>query len=109
MEEDETLLDKLFEIRCEEFNATFAEEHKKQMELNQTLEKKEDLYETIKKAFDFSEEKLLKILEAINEYEGAFISEVDFMSKKYYKLGFSDAQDLKKECKEIGEQNGKVI
>lgn len=109
MEDDETLLDKLFEIRCEEFNATSAEEHKKQMELNQTLEKKEDLYETIKKAFDFSEEKLLKILDAINEYEGAFISEVDFMSKKYYKLGFSDAQDLKKECKEIGEQNGKVI
>ena len=40
MEDDETLLDKLFEIRCEEFNATFAEEHKKQMELNQTLEKR---------------------------------------------------------------------
>ena len=109
MEDNETLLDKLFEIRSEEFNATFAEEHKKQMELNQTLEKKEDLYETIKKAFDFSEEKLLKILEAINEYEGAFISEVDFMSKKYYKLGYADAQNLKKECKEIGEKNGKVI
>ena len=36
MEDNETLLDKLFEIRSEEFNATFAEEHKKQMELNQT-------------------------------------------------------------------------
>ena len=29
MEDNETLLDKLFEIRSEEFNATITEEHKK--------------------------------------------------------------------------------
>lgn len=109
MEDDETILDKLFEIRHEEMRMTFAEEHRKQLEENETNVRKEELKQTIQKLFDLDKDKMFKVIVAIEEYEGTFVDELDFWCKKYYKLGIADAKKVKKECDEIGEKDGKVI
>lgn len=104
MDDNETILDYLYEIRSEEFDAIFAEEHRKQLEENDTIVKKEELTEMVNKLFKLDEQKMLKLMVVIDEYESAFTSELDFWCKKYYKLGFADAQKLKEECKMLGDK-----
>lgn len=109
MEDEESILDKLYEIRHEEMHFTFSQEHKKQLEQNETNVRKEELKQIIQKLFNLDKDKMFKVVMAIEEYEGTFVDELNYWCKKYYKLGVADAKNVKKECEEIGEKNGKII
>lgn len=106
MEDNEKILHKLYEIRSDEFHSTLAEEHRKQLEKNETIVKREELIQVVKKLFVLDEEKTAKLIESIDKYECAFEAELDFWCEKFYMLGFTDAQKIKEECKRIGEKNG---
>ena len=105
MDDKEKILHKLYEIRSDEFHSTLAEEHRKQLEKNETTVKREELIQVVKKLFILDEEKTTKMIASIDEYESAFVAELDFWCEKFYMLGFADAQKLKEECKGIGEEN----
>ena len=49
MEDNEKILHKLYEIRSDEFHSTLAEEHRKQLEKNETTVKREELIQVVKK------------------------------------------------------------
>ena len=93
------ILDDLFEIRGEGLIRDYIKRKGKPKSSKKAEKTEEQLVEFMKK-FIKNEKDMKKLFEKINNFESDVLDEMCFWHKPYYKLGFIDGMNLKKEIVE---------
>ncbi len=93
------LLDDLFEIRGDGLESAIIKKYGKFENEKKATEAKEKLTKLLKETIQ-DNNILMKVLEALNDFEGYKMEEMCFWDKQYYKLGFVDGFYIKKEIRE---------
>lgn len=93
------ILDELFEMREEGFTRWYIAKYGESKESKKTEKAENELVEFMKK-FISKEEDIEKMFNLLNKFESLALDEMCFWHKPYYKLGFIDATNLKKEIEE---------
>lgn len=96
---EETILDDLYEKRKIGFEENFLKKYGEVDETREVQKAESNLTSLIKEIVKDKNE-YNKILDGLNKFEEGVICERVFWNEQYYKLGFIDALDLKKEIKE---------
>ena len=99
------MLNKIFVMRSDEFESIFAREHENQLEKNGTRKKQADLYNAIEDAVGRENGIFKKINTLFNNYDAAYLEEINYWMEKYYKLGFCDCMNIKDEVKKENSKN----
>lgn len=99
------VFNELYDIRSEEYELYFSEKFTKETEKFEVSEKRERLKIFINELKLEDDTKIKQINDLIKDLENALFLEVDYWCRKYYKLGFCDADMLKKETKTFSEKN----
>ena len=93
------LLDDLFEIRGDGLECAIVKKYGECEDAQKALKAEEKLTKLLKETIQ-DDNVLIKVLEALNDFEGYRIEEMCFWDKQYYKLGFVDGFYIKKEIRE---------
>ncbi len=93
------MLDELFEMREEGFTRWYIAKYGELKESKKTEKAENELVEFMKK-FINKEDDIDKMFNLLNNFESLALDEMCFWHKPYYKLGFIDATNLKKEMEE---------
>ena len=99
------VFNELYDIRSENYELCFSEKLTKETEKFKVSEKREKLKIFINELKLEDDTKIKQINDLIKDLENALFLEVDYWCRKYYKLGFCDADMLKKETKTFSEKN----
>lgn len=99
------VFNELYDIRSENYERCFSEKLTKETEKFGVSEKREKLKVFISKLKIEDDAKIKQINDLIKDWENALFSEIDYWCRNYYKLGFCDADKLKKETKKFSEKN----
>ena len=99
------VFNELYDIRSEDYELCFSEKFTKETEKFEVSEKREKLKIFINELKLEDDTKIKQINDLIKDLENALFLEMDYWCRKYYKLGFCDANMLKKETKTFSEKN----
>ena len=99
------VFNELYDIRSEDYELCFSEKFTKETEKFEISEKRERLKIFINELNLEDDTKIKQINDLIKDLENALFLEMDYWCRKYYKLGFCDANMLKKETKTFSEKN----
>lgn len=99
------VFNELYDIRSEDYELCFSEKFTKETEKFEVSEKREKLKIFINELKLEDDTKIKQINDLIKDLENALFLEMDYWCRKYYKLGFCDADMLKKETKTFSEKN----
>lgn len=99
------VFNELYDIRSEDYELCFSEKFTKETEKIEISEKREKLKIFINELKLEDDTKIKQINDLIKDLENALFLEMDYWCRKYYKLGFCDADMLKKETKTFSEKN----
>ena len=99
------VFNELYDIRSENYELCFSEKLTKETEKFKVSEKREKLKIFINELKLEDDTKIKQINDLIKDLENALFLEMDYWCRKYYKLGFCDADMLKKETKTFSEKN----
>ena len=99
------VFNELYDIRSEDYELCFSEKFTKETEKFEVSEKREKLKIFISELNLEDDTKIKQINDLIKDLENALFLEMDYWCRKYYKLGFCDADMLKKERKTFSEKN----
>ena len=99
------VFNELYDIRSENYELCFSEKLTKETEKFKVSEKREKLKIFINELKLEDDTKIKQINDLIKDLENALFLEMDYWCRKYYKLGFCDADILKKETKTFSEKN----
>ena len=99
------VFNELYDIRSEDYELCFSEKLTKETEKFEVSEKREKLKIFINELNLEDDTKIKQINDLIKDLENALFLEMDYWCRKYYKLGFCDAEMLKKETKTFSEKN----
>lgn len=99
------VFNELYDIRSEDYELCFSEKLTKETEKFEVSKKKEKLKIFINELKLEDDTKIKQINDLIKDLENALFLEMDYWCRKYYKLGFCDADMLKKETKTFSEKN----
>lgn len=99
------VFNELYDIRSEDYELCFSEKFTKETEKFEVSEKREKLKIFINELKLEDDTKIKQINDLIKDLENALFLEMDYWCRKYYKLGFCDAEMLKKETKTFSEKN----
>lgn len=99
------VFNELYDIRSEDYELCFSEKLTKETEKFKVSEKREKLKIFINELKLEDDTKIKQINDLIKDLENALFLEMDYWCRKYYKLGFCDANMLKKETKTFSEKN----
>ena len=99
------VFNELYDIRSEDYELCFSEKLTKETEKFEVSEKREKLKIFINELKLEDDTKIKQINDLIKDLENALFLEMDYWCRKYYKLGFCDANMLKKETKTFSEKN----
>ena len=99
------VFNELYDIRSENYELCFSEKLTKETEKFKVSEKREKLKIFINELKLEDDTKIKQINDLIKDLENALFLEMDYWCRKYYKLGFCDANMLKKETKTFSEKN----
>ena len=99
------VFNELYDIRSEDYELCFSEKLTKETEKFEVSEKREKLKIFINELNLEDDTKIKQINDLIKDLENALFLEMDYWCRKYYKLGFCDADMLKKETKTFSEKN----
>lgn len=99
------VFNELYDIRSEDYELCFSEKFTKETEKIEVSEKREKLKIFINELKLEDDTKIKQINDLIKDLENALFLEMDYWCRKYYKLGFCDADMLKKETKTFSEKN----
>ena len=99
------VFNELYDIRSEDYELCFSEKFTKETEKFEVSEKREKLKIFINELKLEDDTKIKQINDLIKDLENALFLEMDYWCRKYYKLGFCDADMLKKERKTFSEKN----
>ena len=99
------VFNELYDIRSEDYELCFSEKLTKETEKFEVSEKREKLKIFINELKLEDDTKIKQINDLIKDLENALFLEMDYWCRKYYKLGFCDADMLKKETKTFSEKN----
>ena len=99
------VFNELYDIRSENYELCFSEKFTKETEKFEVSEKREKLKIFINELKLEDDTKIKQINDLIKDLENALFLEMDYWCRKYYKLGFCDADMLKKETKTFSEKN----
>lgn len=99
------VFNELYDIRSENYELCFSEKLTKETEKFEVSEKRENLKNYINELKVEDDLKIKQINDLIKDFENALFLEMDFWCRNYYKLGFCDADMLKKETKNFSENN----
>lgn len=106
------ILDELYEIRGEEFIGSYTKKYGKPEKVKKAEKAEEQLVQFMKK-FIKDESNMKKLYEKINIFESYALDEMSFWHKPYYKFGFIDGLNLKREIQEekniANDQNKSII
>lgn len=106
------ILDELYEIREEEFIESYTKKYGKPEKVKKAEKAEEQLVQFMKK-FIKDESNMKKLYEKINIFESYALDEMSFWHKPYYKFGFIDGLNLKREIQEekniANDQNKSII
>lgn len=91
---ENTILNELYETRRDGFESLFIQKYGTPKEIEQYDLYYNNLTEEVQNNIKDYEKKRL-ILEELENFEEYFINKMTFWEKQYYKLGFSDAYNLK--------------
>lgn len=99
------VFNELYDIRSENYELCFSEKLRKETEKFEVSEKREKLKKFIDDLIIEDNSKTKQINDLLKDFENALFLEMDFWCRNYYKLGFCDANMLKKETKNFSEKN----
>lgn len=99
------VFNELYDIRSENYELCFSEELRNETEKFEVSEKREKLKKFIDDLKIEDNSKAKQINDLLKDFENALFLEMDFWCRNYYKLGFCDANMLKKETKNFGKKN----
>ena len=99
------VFNELYDIRSENYELCFSEKLTKETEKFEVSKKREKLKIFINELKLEDDTKIKQINDLIKDLENALFLEMDYWCRKYYKLGFCDADMLKKETKTFSEKN----
>lgn len=99
------VFNELYDIRSENYELCFSEELRNETEKFEVSEKREKLKKFIDDLKIEDNSKTKQINDLLKDFENALFLEMDFWCRNYYKLGFCDANMLKKETKNFGKKN----
>lgn len=99
------VFNELYDIRSEDYELCFSEKLTKETEKFEVSEKRENLKNFINELKIEDDSKIKQINDLLKDFENALFLEMDFWCRNYYKLGFCDADMLKKETKNFSEKN----
>ena len=99
------VFNELYDIRSEDYELCFSEKFTKETEKFEVSEKREKLKIFINELKLEDDTKIKQINDLIKDLENALFLEMDYWCRNYYKLGFCDADMLKKETKNFSENN----
>lgn len=99
------VFNELYDIRSEDYELCFSEKLTKETEKFEVSKKREKLKIFINELKLEDDTKIKQINDLIKDLENALFLEMDYWCRKYYKLGFCDADMLKKETKTFSEKN----
>lgn len=105
---EDGVLDELYDERSEKFEEYINNKFSEDIEKIGTAEEIKNLQEFVNELFKNDEVIIKKINTLIRKIETALFSEVDFWCRKYYKLGFCDANILKREVKDYANMNNDI-
>lgn len=99
------VFNELYDIRSENYELCFSEELRNETEKFEASEKREKLKKFIDDLKIEDNSKTKQLNDLLKDFENALFLEMDFWCRNYYKLGFCDANMLKKETKNFGKKN----
>lgn len=99
------VFNELYDIRSENYELCFSKELRNETEKFEASEKREKLKKFIDDLKIEDNSKTKQLNDLLKDFENALFLEMDFWCRNYYKLGFCDANMLKKETKNFGKKN----